>query len=143
MAQGTKGSALTEHINIAAAKNRAYYTAHSIQAKAYSKTWRAEHPEQRKAMRYKWRADHPGYDMALYVQKQEVIAGRKKPARCEICGKTGAICFDHCHKSKKFRGWICSRCNHVLGCIKDSSKLLYKLANYLEISELKTKSLAK
>ena len=65
------------------------------------------------------------------LQKKEKIAGRKKPDSCEICGGGGIICFDHDHKTGKFRGWICSRCNFTLGNVKDNSELLIALAEYL------------
>ena len=67
------------------------------------------------------------------LAKQESIAGRPKPANCELCGEFHLrIVFDHCHSSGEFRGWLCDRCNKVLGIVKDSPELLRVLANYLE-----------
>ena len=72
---------------------------------------------------------------------KEKLAGRPKPKQCETCGdfvdKTKtisftSICFDHDHKTGKFRGWICRRCNTILGYVKDNPELLRSLANYLE-----------
>jgi Recombination endonuclease VII len=66
-------------------------------------------------------------------QKRIIEAGREKPELCEICFTNEyRIVFDHCHNSGKFRGWICDRCNRVLGIVKDSPKLLNDLAIYLE-----------
>lgn len=65
-------------------------------------------------------------------KKKEKLAGRKKPEQCEVCGAFGQICFDHDHITGKFRGWICWRCNVVLGHIKDSKDLLNKLIDYLK-----------
>ena len=42
------------------------------------------------------------------------------------------VCFDHCHRTGKFRGWICAKCNSALGLTGDSPSLLRELANYLE-----------
>lgn len=68
-------------------------------------------------------------------QKRIAEAGREKPELCEICFTNEfKIVFDHCHNSGKFRGWICDRCNRVLGIVKDSPKLLKDLALYLEKS---------
>lgn len=65
--------------------------------------------------------------------KQIAIAGRPKPETCEICNELNIrIVFDHCHTKGHFRGWICDRCNRVLGLVKDSSDLLLKLSRYLE-----------
>lgn len=62
----------------------------------------------------------------------EILAGRPKPLNCEVCGNEGKICYDHCHKTEKFRGWICDPCNIALGKVKDNPETLRKLANYLE-----------
>lgn len=72
------------------------------------------------------------YDKKTYfLKRREAIAGRKKPEQCEICGAFGKICLDHNHKTDKFRGWICHRCNVVLGFVKDNRELLNMLIDYL------------
>lgn len=39
---------------------------------------------------------------------QEEIAGRPKPAVCELCGEFHLrVVFDHSHVSGNFRGWLC------------------------------------
>jgi hypothetical protein len=60
------------------------------------------------------------------------LAGMPKPDACQICGSEKRICFDHCHASGEFRGWICTKCNTILGWAKDDPALLRKLAGYLE-----------
>ena len=66
------------------------------------------------------------------LKNKEKIAGRKKPEQCEVCGAFGRICFDHNHETGNFRGWICQRCNTVLGFVKDDSELLTKLSKFLK-----------
>lgn len=66
------------------------------------------------------------------IQKLELSAGRPKPNYCEICGFSGVICFDHCHKTGRFRGWICSKCNFALGNARDNPEILIALSNYLK-----------
>jgi hypothetical protein len=66
------------------------------------------------------------------LQKLERKAGRKKPEQCEICGAMGKICFDHNHRTGKFRGWICHRCNVVLGFVKENTELLDSIIEYLK-----------
>jgi len=58
-------------------------------------------------------------------------APRPKPELCEICSKGGRICFDHDHKTGKFRGWICHKCNITMGLIEDDSNTLIKMIKYI------------
>lgn len=58
-------------------------------------------------------------------------AGRPRPNHCEVCSSAGRIVFDHCHNSGKFRGWLCDKCNSVIGYVNDDPTLLEKLAVYL------------
>jgi hypothetical protein len=90
-----------------------------------AKRMRSLNPEKEKARLKKF---------SLKRQQQRIEeAGRDKPDLCEICCTNEfKIVFDHCHNSNRFRGWICDRCNRVLGIVKDNSKLLNDLALYLE-----------
>ena len=72
------------------------------------------------------------YKIGYWQKRQEKLANRKKPNQCEICGAFGKICFDHNHKTGKFRGWVCQRCNLVLGFVKDNTELLNMLIEYLK-----------
>jgi hypothetical protein len=72
---------------------------------------------------------------ARKVAEQVAVAGRPPPDTCELCGEFHLrIVFDHCHQRGHFRGWLCDRCNKVLGIIKDDPGLLRKMADYLEQS---------
>lgn len=55
---------------------------------------------------------------------------------CEICGDstdiTGTLHLDHCHKTNKFRGFICGKCNTGLGQFQDCQTRLLKAAEYLD-----------
>jgi hypothetical protein len=75
-----------------------------------------------------------------YIREQRRIkleekAGRPKPSACEICGRERKICFDHCHKTGNFRGWICDKCNLILGQVNDDRGWLIKLSDYLKQHE--------
>lgn len=126
---------------------------------AEAKRWRAEHPDVAKAIKQRYREKHRDALLPIEaaqarkrraadpegqrirferwrtrrVQAQEQLAGRPKPDACEICGELNIrIVFDHCHLQGHFRGWICDRCNRVLGTVQDSPALLRALARYLE-----------
>ena len=57
---------------------------------------------------------------------------------CYICKVTsenslhGVLVVDHCHKSNKVRGLLCTNCNSALGLLKDSTEILSSAIRYLE-----------
>lgn len=64
--------------------------------------------------------------------------------KCEVCGILCAfygesssinkpkLVLDHCHKTGKLRGMLCSLCNMALGSAKDDIVVLESLINYLK-----------
>lgn len=54
---------------------------------------------------------------------------------CKICSGTDSgrpLSVDHCHKTKRIRGLLCTRCNLGLGYFKDEPERLRRAAEYLE-----------
>ncbi len=54
---------------------------------------------------------------------------------CCICGlidRKYRLAVDHCHKTGKIRGLLCSNCNQGIGHLKDNPALLRKAADYVE-----------
>lgn len=97
---------------------------------------RRANPEQQKARNAAFQARKRS--------QQESLMGRPRTSCCELCGNPprgrgskpeAGICFDHDHATGKPRGWLCDRCNKVLGLVSDSKTLLRILANYLEEHE--------
>jgi|SRR5882672_3203438 len=62
----------------------------------------------------------------------EKAATRPRSDKCEACGNEDELCFDHCHITGFFRGWICKPCNDTLGWAKDNPDRLRALAKYIE-----------
>ena len=120
----------------ACADSRAYHAANLERSRKNKRAWLAAHTDQAAKTASAWHAAHPGmtvvYATRYKVAKQESMAGRKKPKQCDVCKKSGRICFDHDHVTNNFRGWPCNTCNLALGHAKDSAKTLYKLADYVE-----------
>lgn len=57
---------------------------------------------------------------------------------CAICKKSEPnkykkLAVDHCHKTGKVRGLLCSKCNNGLGKFDDNVALLTKAIKYLNI----------
>ena len=40
--------------------------------------------------------------------------------------------LDHDHETKKFRGWLCNKCNSALGWLNDDINYVRRALNYLE-----------
>lgn len=55
--------------------------------------------------------------------------------KCEICGKTDNIVFDHHHSKEEFRGWLCNGCNRSIGMIGEDISTIVKVINYLNKSD--------
>jgi hypothetical protein len=56
-------------------------------------------------------------------------------SRCSICGKMlmrATAKLDHCHKTGKVRGFLCSQCNVGLGMFKENKRTLAKAVAYLK-----------
>ncbi len=43
-----------------------------------------------------------------------------------------ALALDHCHKTGKFRGWLCFKCNTGLARFGDSLEGIQNAYNYLK-----------
>jgi len=104
------------------ADNKKYYQRHSERIKEHYRKKRAEiPPEKRKE---------------FYLTQRETrlarIAGRMRQQRCELCGAMEKTVFDHDHLTGNFRGWICNRCNTVLGAVHDDVGLLNLMIKYLQ-----------
>ena len=57
---------------------------------------------------------------------------KEQEGLCLICKtKPKLLYVDHCHKTKKVRGLLCSRCNLCLGQWEDNTEYLEQAINYL------------
>ena len=101
---------------------RAWRKANRAKENEYARRWRAKNHE-------KWNA----YTAERY-HALKAIDRVNEPEVCEICKgypKT-VLDRDHCHKSGKFRGYLCRRCNVLLGQVQDDPEILRNMILYLE-----------
>jgi len=59
---------------------------------------------------------------------------------CKMCKqnshlKSGRLAVDHCHKTGKIRGLLCTKCNTGIGMFEDNVELLKAAIKYLEESK--------
>ena len=59
---------------------------------------------------------------------------KKQNGKCLICNKETKLFQDHCHKSLKYRGLLCIKCNIGLGQFNDSVELLQNAIKYINLS---------
>lgn len=66
--------------------------------------------------------------------KNGTIPTRPMPDFCECRGcipdKRGLV-IEHCHKTNKFRGWVCGNCNTGIGMLGDTVEGLMHAVEYL------------
>lgn len=76
----------------------------------------------------------PKLDVQKYIERKNNIPAPSADRICELCKQPSAraLCRDHCHKTLKYRGRICNRCNSGLGFLQDNPALLRAAADYLE-----------
>lgn len=129
-----------------AAQSKRYALRHPDKRRAASKRYIENNRDKVRAQSAEWQRQRRRNDpvgqrqrIARFKARRDAalaeIAGRPRPDACELCGSNEYnIVFDHCHRGGQFRGWICDRCNRVLGLVKDAPELLRAMANYLEAS---------
>lgn len=125
----------------------------------YDKQWRINNPDKTKAHYKKWYEKNKEKVLAKQKQRnlenpeKRYLTNRKSDLRkygitleqyeqlekkqkgvCAICGNKNQnkkLDVDHCHKTGKVRGLLCSNCNNGLGKFKDDKTLLNKAIKYL------------
>ena len=74
----------------------------------------------------------------LVKELREKQSKPKETHICPICEKNvteiqgNSWCLDHDHKTKKFRGWLCHKCNRALGNFEDNIELLKRAIEYIK-----------
>jgi 5-methylcytosine-specific restriction endonuclease McrA len=64
-----------------------------------------------------------------YEEYEDML--RQQEGKCVICGEVRLLHVDHCHKTNRVRGLLCSSCNGGLGMFKDNKQTLAKAIEYL------------
>ncbi len=96
---------------------------------------RKENPEKfrekvwRSRLKTQYNLTEEEYINILHKQKSCCAICKKKIATLK--GKRGGLNIDHCHKTGKVRGLLCTTCNTALGKFKDNTEYLQNAINYL------------
>lgn len=105
------------------------------------KKWRSENRSQyneyRKELREKWHKEGKYASKKYGINPtQFLILEQSQGGQCAICqnpqtGRFKRLVIDHCHRTGRVRGLLCSRCNLAIGSMKDDSELLLRAVRYL------------
>lgn len=104
---------------------------------------RKAHYEQNRERASEYQRQRRKGDHAKRIQAERRRRGlpealRPCPAVCECCGrppKKLALSLDHCHRTGKFRGWLCTACNPAIGALGDNVEGLLRAVRYLRRAE--------
>lgn len=124
---------------------KAYYDANRERELERSRKWRQENAERMRAYRRtpqrrasqiagqrRRRLVKHGLSLEAYDSMLENQGGG-----CAICGtktpgaRTGVFAIDHCHKTGRVRGLLCTNCNNGIGRFHDDPDRLQRAARYL------------
>jgi len=103
-----------------------------------SKRYREAHPEKNKARVAAWNKAHPQAMAAATTRSRwkrlgiDIATLPAKDDAC-LCGRSEKLTMDHDHVTGKFRGWLCGKCNTILGMAGDDPDVLRLLATYLDV----------
>lgn len=78
-------------------------------------------------------SEAPGAFRMRYTLAQLDAIYDASDGQCAICKRipNRKLNLDHCHRSGKLRGLLCTRCNTALGRMGDDAELLQRAADYL------------
>jgi hypothetical protein len=108
---------------------------HKEERKQKFKDWQTENPEKY----YRMMRNSKLKVYGLTIEDYEALLEEQKGV-CKICEKPetkgtgrdkGTLAVDHCHRTGKVRGLLCSSCNRGLGFFGDDLLLLNKAVDYL------------
>jgi Recombination endonuclease VII len=107
------------------------------QAKRHRETFRERAGSRLKELQRKWGLKHAyGIDVEtyerLYNKQNGLCAICKKSEVARLRGVVKRLSVDHCHKTGKVRGLLCTACNSVLGHAFDDPEVLRSAIAYLQ-----------
>lgn len=116
-----------------------------LKAKERSRLWRLKFPERSRSNSLNYQRTHPEQVLKWKLKRYGITPVEYRAITltqddlCAICRKEEPnehkytrLAVDHCHKTGKVRGLLCSHCNTGLGKFRDSVILLEKAIQYLK-----------
>ena len=109
-----------------------------IRSKDYQDQWKELNKERVKMYGFETNL-RKAYDLTIsqydeLLKEQNYVCAickrpeRRKEARTDVLRR---LAVDHCHKTNKVRGLLCSDCNIAIGLLQDDVNVLQDAINYL------------
>lgn len=140
------------------AYGRQYRIEHPEVVRNLKKLYRKRHPDRAKAqvraaVKKKWNTYYAPTRWRAWLRRKYGITEQQFTEALQKQGNCCAICkgnqncqrsgqrrerlyVDHCHKTKRFRGLLCFKCNTLLGMAGDSVATLQRAVEYVKANEL-------
>lgn len=90
-------------------------------------------------LKYKYGINIKEYNKMFENQKGLCAICNNSEIRLNNRGNIRKLCVDHCHKTGKIRGLLCSNCNYLLGIAKDNIQTLSNAIKYLQSLQIYNK----
>lgn len=120
-------------------KARNYYKKHAQKIIQSQKKYSDLHKEKIKLYKKNRRLDNPNLEKNTKLKRSYGInlntfdnMKKQQENKCLICKKISKLHVDHCHKTKKVRGLLCTKCNMAIGLFKDCINNLENAILYLK-----------
>lgn len=121
-------------------------TTHSEEYRQYHRNWAKKNSASRQENTRQWMQNNPMKVLESQIRRKlkhlnisglsletYLIIDSKQQGTCGICNRVPykRLSIDHCHKTNKFRGLLCNKCNTGLGYFEDDVIKLENAIRYL------------
>lgn len=125
-------------------KKKEYYMENKDEILSVHKKHREVNKDKERKRSKAYHASHPEVELRRCCKKRgiSVLLYYLQPKECAAChtqnpgSRSGKLLkswpIDHCHKTNRFRGLLCSPCNLALGILKDDPVRCQQLLDYLK-----------
>src|SRR5690606_27334940 len=103
---------------------------------AYIREWQRQNPDKRRThvLRHMYGITAEQYDEMVAEQDGVcAICGNAETWISNKTGKVSRLSVDHNHVTGDIRGFVCRRCNRVMGFVEDDPYLVRRILEYLEV----------